>query len=127
VLDAVEVARPVRVDEPANELIWMSVDDALLPWLEGDAPLVLAARAVLREQARPVLPVGRDVQSARMQARLERGAAPANLLDGERDPPGDVEVEQIARDAQAVDPTSGVDDVTVAQIRTQEVGITRRR
>jgi hypothetical protein len=62
-----------------------------------------------------------------MHARLERGAPPANVFDGERDPPGDVEVEQIARDAQAVDPASGVDDVTVAQIRTQEVGVARRR
>ena len=87
VLDAIDVPRAIGVDQSAHELIGVSVDDPLLPRHQRDAALVLAAGAVLREQARPVLPVRRDVERAGVHARLQSGSAPADVLDRERDPP----------------------------------------
>jgi hypothetical protein len=113
-LDAVDVTRPVGVDEPAHELVGMGVDDALLPRHERDPPLVLAARTVLGEQAGPVLPVRRDIEDAGVHPRLKGAGAPTHVLDRECDPPGDVEVQEIARHSQPVDPPSRVDEVSVA-------------
>jgi hypothetical protein len=46
------------VEQATQELARMSLGDVSLPPLEDDDTLVLAARAVLGKQARPVLPVG---------------------------------------------------------------------
>jgi hypothetical protein len=44
------------VEEPTQETSWVLLDQKALPVGQLDAPLVLATRPVLREQAWPVLP-----------------------------------------------------------------------
>jgi hypothetical protein len=101
------------VDQSPDELIGMLVHDALLPVHERDPAVVLATGPVLREQAWPVLPVRRHIEGSRVRARVQRCPPPADVFDCERDPPGDVDVHQIASNAEAVDPAIGVDEVTV--------------
>ena len=48
---------PVGVEQPAQEVGRVRLDDRALPLRDAQLPLVLAPGPVLREQARPVLPV----------------------------------------------------------------------
>src|SRR5690348_9567534 len=50
----VNTAIPIRVEQAAGKAAGICRDNGLLPWLQLDFPHVLAARSVLREQARPV-------------------------------------------------------------------------
>ena len=52
------VDRPasVRMDQSSKQLARVGADDPVLPVLKHDRPMVLPARAVLRKEARPVLP-----------------------------------------------------------------------
>jgi hypothetical protein len=50
----VNTAIPIRVEQAAGKAAGMCRDNSALPWLQLDFPHVLAARAMLREQARPV-------------------------------------------------------------------------
>ena len=61
---AVRDAAPVRVDQSADQLPWEARDDLLLPGFEHDSPLVLPAGPVLREQERPALRTGDDLDRA---------------------------------------------------------------
>ncbi len=54
-LEAVRRPAAVGVDQAADEVARISVDDLLLPVLERDLALVLAATAVLREGEQPSL------------------------------------------------------------------------
>ena len=98
VLDAIDVARAIGVDEPAHELIGVGVDDPLLPRRE---PM---GRSCLRPgpccgkrhgqcfQYDATSSMLRDVDAGWSVARR-----PLTSSMRERDPPGDVEVQQVAR------------------------------
>jgi hypothetical protein len=53
--EAVDRAAAVGVDQAADEVAGVAVDDRLLPGFERDRTLVLATRAVLREGVQPEL------------------------------------------------------------------------
>jgi hypothetical protein len=58
--EAVRRAAPVGVDEPAQELARVAVDDVALPGLEDDRAEVLGPGAVLRERLEPGVAEGLD-------------------------------------------------------------------
>jgi hypothetical protein len=75
------------VEQPTQEVVRVRLHDLALPRLEHDRSLVLAARTVLREQTRPVLPVGLDDDGARRGYVEDPGSWPhsggqvADVLD----------------------------------------------
>jgi hypothetical protein len=58
------------VQQAPDQGAGVEIDEFLLPDGEFDLSLVLLARAVLREQARPVLGVGADLRAATFWTRL---------------------------------------------------------
>jgi hypothetical protein len=56
-VDTVESSPSVGMDETAKELARVRLHQLLLPALQGDRPLVLLARAMLRKQAAPQQPI----------------------------------------------------------------------
>jgi hypothetical protein len=65
VLLADEVGDPaaVGVEEAAQEMAGMSGNDFPLPISQHDRPVVLLARPVLRQQARPMRPIALDTDA----------------------------------------------------------------
>jgi hypothetical protein len=57
-------AASIRVDEAAEQILWVRMRDVALPSRESDRAMVLPARPMLREQSEPMLPIGRDVDHA---------------------------------------------------------------
>jgi hypothetical protein len=67
-------AAAVAVDQAADELLGLAVHDFLLPWLEGDEPAVFRPRAVLRQEAGPVLGVEDDLDAVFARSIDQRSA-----------------------------------------------------
>jgi len=63
----------VAVDQATYEGLALTLDDSLLPRHESDAPQVLAAASVLRDQARPMVPIHRDVHTPAVAALSSPG------------------------------------------------------
>jgi hypothetical protein len=63
------------VQQPPDQRAWVEVDQFLLPGDQLDPPFVLAPGSMLREQARPVLGEGVDLQAA-----LVRLPGPTDLV-----------------------------------------------
>ena len=62
--EAVHDATAIRVDQPAQERLWMGVDKRTLPRGKNDRSRVLPAWPMLREELRSVLPPALDDLSA---------------------------------------------------------------
>jgi hypothetical protein len=124
---AIEVARAVGMDQPADQLLGMRIDYALLPIGEHDGTLVLAALPVLRQQARPLLGVRADVDDVLGRIRAHRDALSDHRFGGQRNPPRNVDVHERAVDRQAEDVAGEADHVPVAEVGTQDVGVVAGR
>ena len=70
-------ATAVGVEQPAQEVGRVGLDDLFLPGFQGNPAVVLAPRSVLREQAHPVLPGTRGDDAPRNQS----GVWPPGRLD----------------------------------------------
>jgi hypothetical protein len=94
----VDVSIAVGMDQATDECLSLSTHDGFLPWNEFDLALVLAPRPMLREQTRPVLPVGIDLYTAhfRSEAHSLRSTGDHN---GTRNFVDDVRVLQVAHDS----------------------------
>jgi hypothetical protein len=67
--DAVHASAAIRGDQAPEELPWITNDDLLLPALEKDWTLVLPPQTMLGEEARPVPPVGEDLDTSDLPDR----------------------------------------------------------
>ncbi|CUR54067.1 hypothetical protein NOCA2120100 [metagenome] len=114
-------ARAVGVEQPSEEVGRTLVDDLPLPRLEGDPAFVLATRAVLGEQARPVLPV--RLNDAHAWSRHAEGRAERPNGAGQRlDVADDALIASIAADSQGRMPA--VDgDRAIAQVVAEKCAI----
>lgn len=74
-------AAAVAVDQTQDEFFGRLVDERLLPRFEGDVAVVLAAGAVLGEEARPVLGVLLDLDAS-LLANEARVLARHQCVDG---------------------------------------------
>jgi hypothetical protein len=63
------------VDQSSEESLDMHADDPVLPVRELDRSRVLRAWPMLREEARPVLPVAVDVDRSGVTPRIEAAAS----------------------------------------------------
>lgn len=59
------MAVSIGVDETADQCFGMSIHHLPLPWLQLDCALMLSAPTMLGEDGNPVLPEGRDLDTAR--------------------------------------------------------------
>ena len=84
-LEAVDGAAAVGVDESADELVGMLVGDLMLPGLEDDRPVVLPARAVLRERSGPPVPPALDQTHVAVRHAIRLHAPPKAREDEGRD------------------------------------------
>ena len=112
---AVASAGAVGVEEPRR--IGVGVLDERLPALEDDRSLVLAAGAVLRKQARPVLPV-------RLDDSRPRGTDPERGRRG--GPPGSPDRVSRRRRSCRLKTSAAGGDVAVAEIRSRAARRTPR-
>jgi hypothetical protein len=80
-LEAVDRAAAVRVQEAAQELPRMRLDDLLLPRLEDDRPLMLATAAMLGESLEPTLPAALDAHAPELAMRANPHMPPPAGLD----------------------------------------------
>src|SRR6266536_2591815 len=120
--DTVDHSATVGVDQSADQRPRMLLDDRALPVRQHDPPLVLLARTVLRQQARPMHPV-RGVIAAADAA----GDAHAIAAEGHHraiDLGGDRRVGISARDSKFGYPRSGY-EVPVAQVLAEKVCVLR--
>ena len=112
------------MDQPAQEPLDVSIDDLPLPSGEGDPAQVLRALSVLGNQARPVLPVARDLDAALIAAPKEmcslarrhglyRGGAIVRNAG----------IEGVERNAQSIDAAWVVRDASVPEVHAEQVRI----
>ena len=117
---------PVRVEQAAEERFGALGNDLLLPSFELDGPEMLRSRSVLREQARPVLPVGKDrcaadgLDAVHRPARVYRTNGRAGLLDQSR-------IGVVAGDPQGIDGFAVLRETTIPQVEPEEMCVRRRR
>lgn len=100
--DLVDVAIPVRLEQPADQSLGMSAHNPLLPIAQLDSALVFPPRAMLWEETNPVLPMWRHIDTAlprnerHMVRPRENDGVSCYLVD-------DVRIFQIAGDPQPED------------------------
>lgn len=113
--------QPSEWISPRTRFRRVRLDDLLLPWLKFDAPFVLPARAVLREQAWPVRVVRRD-RDAVLPLDPEDVVSRTDCLDR----PGTFVDESgpgvRACDAQRVRPRESA-DASITEVKAEEIGI----
>jgi len=114
------------VDQPADELPGVALDDVALPRGEDDRALVLPSRAHLREERGPVLGA-----RGHGDAALDTVAPNGRAHDREREDHrrralfGDIWIAAVESDAQLEGP-SGVGDVPVSEVHAKQVGVGAR-
>jgi hypothetical protein len=95
------------VEQPTQEVSRVCLHDLPLPGLEDDRSLVLAARAVLGEQARPVLPRHGGHDAARYPSGV-RAATRCDATHEIADMSIEVDVGLVVVDVEVQDATSAV-------------------
>jgi hypothetical protein len=109
------MTRQPSLDETEDELFGFLVDERLLPWLEDNAPLVLLAESVLREQARPVL--GKEVHIDASHSVYDSGALSGHQrVDRTATAVDDCRVFFVKSDPQVPDPIRA-GDVPIAEVK----------
>ena len=118
--NSVHDSATVRMDQPAQEFLRFVGSDLRLPRREPDAALMLPPRTMLREHARPMPPVGIDLDASLVINRSNaidfaipnRRHRPADLLDR-------VPVSGVLHDAELVRPWMPCDR-SVTQVHPEE-------
>src|SRR5262245_22914214 len=100
----------------------MAQDDLVLPWLQDDQAFVLATWAVLREQARPVLPRHRGDDAPRNASGVWPSAGLYSLHQ-DRDVLVQVDVGLVVVDVEVPNPTVPRRHVAIAQVPTEELRV----
>jgi hypothetical protein len=117
-------ATAVRVNEPPKEELRLPFDcDPPLPGLERDLPLMLPRCPVLWEDARPMLGIRREflAPDSRYIANLTRN----NPAHSDGTLANEIRILDILNDPQSVDAPRMAHDVSVAEIKAQEIGVCR--
>jgi hypothetical protein len=123
-LDHVQISSAIGMDQAAEQPFGVLHDDPSLPRLEVDGTQILHPHPVLREQARPVLPVGENVHAPRSMNEPDSGLrkstdAPNRLCALVDDP----DVTDIEAHAQLVDASWTPRDPAVPQVHPQEIRV----
>jgi hypothetical protein len=112
----------VGMDETTYQCLGMVGHDQLLPGSQSNLAFVLATWSVLGEEARPVLPIGIDLDATDLlhEADLLRAAsdhdATSDLVD-------DVGILHVAHDSQSIYLARRAGQASVTQVGAQQIGI----
>ncbi|GIH94997.1 hypothetical protein ACFFMN_16935 [Planobispora siamensis] len=123
--DPVHATVAVGVHQPPDERSRLFIDDLTLPGLQRDLAVVLLAGTVLGEQAQPVFGIGvhADAPDAAETTHTDGKDCTHRIrgrLDEARPGVG-------ASDHQAIDASPMMDDVSVAEVEAEQVGVGLKR
>jgi len=116
------------MNQAADELFRLAVDDRLLPRRELDLALVLPSRAMLREETRPRVRVGVDLDEIVRGLRLDRRHARGHdLAHRGGDLSDDPRVPAVHEDAQSVAAPPPAGDHPIAEVHAEQIAVSRLR
>jgi hypothetical protein len=116
--NAVDDSAPVGVDETADQLARVGLDESNLPIIQDDRTAVLPPWPVLGKDAGPVLPIAVDLYAPRPLNRSSSSVPTPHSSDRSLSQPDQLGISNVLDDAEPV--CSGIPcDVPVPKVETE--------
>jgi hypothetical protein len=122
--NAIDDSAPVGVDEAADQLARVGLDESNLPVLQDDRTAVLPPWPVLGKDAGPVLPIAVDLHAPRPLNRSSPSVPSSHSIDRSLSQPDQLGISNVLDDAEPI--CSGIPrDVPVPKVETEQICVGR--